>query len=516
NSGYVKAMVGGRDWFAPAKKDPYSKLNLATLAEPDLGRIQDPNRKNHYLYQAPGSGRQAGSSFKPFALAAAIKQGIPLSERFKAASCMDFAGANAGGNWHVCNYEGESFASGMLSLLEATVFSVNVVYAQLILKVGPQAVVDVAREMGINTPLLAVPSAVLGANPVNALDMASAYGTLAAGGMHHPPVAITKIVDANGKVVYKDNSQSTQAIDPAVAFITTSALEQVVQRGTGTAANIGRPEAGKTGTAQEYRDAWFIGYTPDLVTSVWMGYPQGEIEMKPSCVGSLSPCIPTRTITSGGIVGGSFPAEIWAAYMIPALSGVPADSFTQPAVGLVTVTIDTRTGCLAGKFTPAQYRASGTFQRGTEPTKSCRVPGDRQSIPDVFGFPKNDAEQILTNAGFVVQENEAPSSTYPPGRVIAQSPQGGTKAPAGTTVTITISTKAQQTHSVTVPDTLGLSRSEAESHLTGAGFTVREVTQKESDKKKAKENKGRVWKQSPPGGSHTQDGATITIWVNPG
>jgi beta-lactam-binding protein with PASTA domain len=203
--------------------------------------------------------------------------------------------------------------------------------------------------------------------------------------------------------------------------------------------------------------------------------------------------------------------------MIPALSGVPADNFVQPAVGLVTVTIDTRTGCLAGKFTPAQYRASGTFQRGTEPTKGCRVPGDHRSIPDVFGFPKNDAEQILTNAGFVVQENEAPSTTYPPGRVIAQSPQGGTKAPAGTTVTITISTRGSQaTNTVEVPDTLGLSRSDAESRLTSAGFTVREVTQKESDKKKAKENKGRVWKQSPPGGSHAKQGATITIWVNPG
>ncbi|MDQ3878564.1 MAG: penicillin-binding transpeptidase domain-containing protein, partial [Actinomycetota bacterium] len=260
NNGYVKAMVGGRDWFASAKKDPYSKLNLATLAEPDLGRVQDPDKKNHYLYQAPGSGRQAGSSFKPFALVAAIKQGIPLSERFKAASCMDFPGQNAGGNWHVCNYEGESFASGMLSLLEATVHSVNVVYAQLILKVGPEAVVDIARAMGINTPLLAVPSAVLGANPVNALDMASAYGTLAAGGMHHPPVAITKIVDSDGNVLYRDSSTSAEAIDPAVAYITTSALEQVVQRGTGTAANvIGRPVAGKTGTAQEYRDAWFVG-----------------------------------------------------------------------------------------------------------------------------------------------------------------------------------------------------------------------------------------------------------------
>ncbi|MFN2595174.1 MAG: transglycosylase domain-containing protein [Actinomycetota bacterium] len=516
NTGYVKAMVGGRDWFATAKQDPYSKLNLATLAEPDLGRIADPNKKNHYLYQAPGSGRQAGSSFKPFALAAAIKQGIPLSERFKAASCMDFPGANAGGNWHVCNYEGESFASGMLSLLEATVHSVNVVYAQLILKVGAQAVVDIARQMGIKTTLLAVPSAVLGANPVNALDMASAYGTLAASGRHHEPVAITKIEDSNGKVIYRDSSTSTQAIDPAVAYITTTALEQVVQRGTGTAANvIGRPVAGKTGTAQEYRDAWFIGYTPDLVTSVWIGYPQGEIEMKPSCAGSISPCIPTRTITSGGMVGGSFPAEIWAAYMIPALSGIPASNFTQPAVGLVTVTIDIRTGCLAGKFTPPEDRASGTFEHGTEPTKTCRVPGDRKTVPDVSGFPKNDAEQILTNAGFTVQENEAPSSTYPPGRVIAQSPDGGTKAPAGSTVTITISSKQQATSTVTVPDVLGMTRSDAESRLTGEGFTVREVTQKESSPGQAKKNRGKVWKQSPPGGSHAKQGATITIWINP-
>ncbi|MDQ3878563.1 MAG: PASTA domain-containing protein, partial [Actinomycetota bacterium] len=252
------------------------------------------------------------------------------------------------------------------------------------------------------------------------------------------------------------------------------------------------------------------------VTSVWMGYPQGEIEMKPSCAGSASPCIPTRTITSGGVTGGSFPAQIWAAYMIPALSGVPASNFVQPAVGLVTVTIDTRTGCLAGSLTPPQYRASGTFEKGTEPKKTCHVKGDRKTVPDVVGFPKNDALQILKTAGFEVQETEAESTTYPPGRVIAQSPSAGSKAAPGSTVTITISTKSQESDTVTVPDVLGLKRAEAEDRLTSAGFTVREVTQKESSPGQAKKNRGRVWKQSPPGGSHVKEGSTVTIWVNPG
>ncbi|HEY7873775.1 MAG TPA: transglycosylase domain-containing protein, partial [Actinomycetota bacterium] len=516
NNGHVRAMVGGRDWFAAPKEDPYAKLNLAILAEPNLGRVKVAGSKK-YEERAPGTGRQAGSAFKSFALAAAIENGVSLAEQFKAAGCMDFAGADAGGNWHVCNYDGGGSSSGKVSLLEATVNSINVVYAQLILKVGAEPVVETAEEMGINTPLLAVPSAALGTNPVNPMGMASAYGTLATGGIHRDPVAITKIEDEDGDVIYRDKTHGEKVLEPAVAYLTTSALEQVVARGTGVHAQIGRPQAGKTGTAQEWRDAWFVGYTPDRVTAVWMGYPQGEIEMKTSCAGSTSACIPTQSLTSGGVTGGSFPAYIWAKFMTAALSDVTASSFDQPDIGIVTVTIDTRNGCLAGRFTPDEFRASATFAVGTEPEETCREPGDRSrggvTVPDVFGFPAGEATEVLERAGFAVSRTSEPSSSYPPGRVIGQSPDGGERAERGSTVTIVVSTGGADESSV--PDTLGQTRSSAESELRAAGYAVRVVTEAESAPGQAKKNRGRVWKQDPAGGTSAASGSTVTIWVNP-
>lgn len=435
NSGYVKAMVGGRDYFAKAKNN-FAKLNLAILAEPDLGPIE-----KKVAGAAAGTGRQAGSAFKPFALAAAVEQGVPLSKQYEAGSQMTFPNADNGGPWVVNNYEGGDFGK-RLSLLEATVNSVNVVYAQLILEIGAESVVETARNMGIRTNLEAVNAAVLGANAVNPLDMASAYGTFATNGMYHPPVAVTRIIDpTKNKVIYEDDSESTQAIGPGAAYIVTSALQQVVQRGTGYAANIGRPVAGKTGTAQEYRDAWFGGYTPDLAAAVWVGYPEGEIEMKPSCAYSVTPCKPTR-IDQTGVTGGSYPADIWHDFMVEAVAGTPITDFEAPE-GLVTLTIDIRTGCLADESTPAEHSSTTTFVPGTEPTTSsgpeCRVPKEDVAVPDVFSFPVAQAVQILEGEGFEVVETQAQSSTYPPGRVIEQSPPAGEEVPEGSTVTITVS-----------------------------------------------------------------------------
>jgi penicillin-binding protein 1A len=434
-TGHVKAMVGGRDYFAKGKGN-FAKLNLAILAEPDLGPM-----KKKVAGAAAGTGRQGGSAFKPFALAAAVEQGIPLSKQYEAGSQMTFPTANNGGPWVVHNYEGGDFGS-KLSLLEATVNSVNVVYAQLILEIGPESVVETARKMGIRTELAAVNAAVLGANSVNPLGMASAYGAFATNGMSHPPVAVTRITDpTRNKVIYEDDTEPARALGPGAAYIVTTALQQAVQRGTGYAANIGRPVAGKTGTAQEYRDAWFAGYTPDLAAAVWVGYPEGEIEMKPSCVGATAPCRPTR-IDQTGVTGGSYPADIWHDFMLEAVAGTPITDFEAP-VGLVTVTIDTRTGCLADDRTPDEYRNTATFVPGTEPTTSsgaeCKPPEEDVAVPDVFTFPVAQAVQTLEGEGFEVVQTEAPSSTYPPGRVIDQSPPAGEEVPEGSTVTITIS-----------------------------------------------------------------------------
>ncbi|MDQ3963100.1 MAG: transglycosylase domain-containing protein [Actinomycetota bacterium] len=534
NTGEVRAMVGGRDWFARPKEDPHAKLNLAIAAEPVLGRVRvpcDPDEdescpKRGFIFEnrAPGTGRQAGSAFKPFALAAAINEGVSLSKSYKAKACMTFPGADNGGPWDVCNYEESEFGA-KLPLLEATVFSVNVVYAQLILEIGPEKVVEVAEDMGINTPLPVAPSVALGTGAVNPLGMTSAYSTFATNGIHHPPVAITKITDSSGKVIYDKNEdetlEKTQALEPAVAYITTSALEQVMQRGTGVAANIGRPAAGKTGTAQEYRDAWFGGYTPDLAAAVWVGYPEGEIEMKQVCSTAIG-CKPTR-IDQKGVTGGSYPADIWAAFMRNALAGTDASAFEKPDFGFVTKVIDIRTGCLASKLTPEEYRQSAVFPTGTAPKETCRAPRQGRPVPDVFGFPVGEARAILEDEGFEVETIKEYSGNYPPGTVIGQDPRGGQKAPVGSTVILVVSTtdRSEQggdedddDETNTVPDVLGMQHQAARNRLQEAGYQVDVIEERESGGR-ARHNRGKVWKQRPAGGSEAEPGSTVTIWVNP-
>ncbi|MGH2807427.1 MAG: transglycosylase domain-containing protein [Actinomycetota bacterium] len=511
NDGQVRAMVGGHNWFATKKEDRFSKLNLAIMAEPDLGCERNKQGDCVELIPAPGTGRQAGSAFKPFALAAAIDEGVPLSKTYKAAPCLDLPDpGSVSGVWHVCNYEGGDFGD-QLSLLEGTVSSVNVVYAQVIQEIGNDAVVETADAMGINTELPEVDSVALGTGAVNPLDMASAYGTLATNGLHHPPVAITKIVDTTtGKVIYRDETDEERVLDPGVAYLTTTALQAVIERGTGTGANIGRPAAGKTGTAQEYRDAWFAGYTPDLVAAVWMGYPQGEIEMKASCSGSTNGCIPTR-IDSTGVTGGSYPAMIWQRFMSAALAGLPITAFDQPEGGLVQVAIDIRTGCLATDLTPDEFVDNATFQAGTQPEKSCRAPKDRVEVPNVFSFPVDEATDLLERAGFEVDQVAEPSRTYPPGRVIGQSPDAGERAPRGSTVTIYVSSRVEQ---VTVPDVRGMTRSEAENVIRDAGLVPNSVTRKQGDGWRRR--RGRVWEQDPGPGARVDEGSTVTFYVNPG
>jgi penicillin-binding protein 1A len=436
DTGYVRAMVGGRDYFAKRKEDRFAKLNLAILAEPNLGQQAKDPVTGEKVYKAPGTGRQAGSAFKPFALAAALKQGIPLSKTYKASGSMVFPGIDNGEPWNVQNYEGSSF--GTVTLLEATISSINVVYAQVILEVGPENVVEVARDMGIRTPLLAVPSAVLGSNPVNALGMASAYSTFANEGAHHPPVAITRIVDSTtGKTVFEDKSEEQEVLQAGTAYLATSALQKVISSGTGTAALAylgGRPAAGKTGTAQEYRDAWFAGYTPDLAAAVWVGYPEGSIEMKTSCYATL--CRPTRIQVSGG----TWPTQIWGAFMGRALAGQPATAFSVPTdAGLISVTIDSRTGCVATDTTPPQYRVTQYFDADNPPPNSCAELTN--TVPSVIGYSVSSAQSILSGEGYtasVVTEAQpkVAKARKNSGLVWKQSPATGTDLTEGSSVTI--------------------------------------------------------------------------------
>jgi penicillin-binding protein 1A len=298
SNGFVKAMVGGRDFTA-------SQVNLA------VGQ------------SGGGSGRGPGSSFKPIVLAEALSQGISLESNFEAPGVMVFPDANAGEDWEVENYGGTE--QGTLDLLDATRVSSNTVYAQLMLEVGPDAVVDLAHRMGITAELPAVPSLVLGTGDVSVLDMASAYSTLANQGVHNDPIVVTKVervTDGGGvRVLSQVTPAGEQILSAEIANQVTYALRQVVEAGTGEDAAYGGPAAGKTGTTQDNKDAWFVGYAPTLTAAVWMGYA------RPDENGD----IPLMNDVHGiEVTGGSFPAAIWREFMGSATEGLDLGTFTEP------------------------------------------------------------------------------------------------------------------------------------------------------------------------------------------
>jgi penicillin-binding protein 1A len=413
-TGYVRAMVGGKDadyWDANSTD---GRVNLAT---------------------GGSTGRQAGSSFKPFALVAALENGISPSTTFAAPSSIEIPLDN-GQVWDVSNAEPSSY--GSLTLEQATISSVNTVYAQLIDELGAQTVVDVAKRMGIRCclrvsqpkgQLLPYLSAVLGANEVNTLEMSSAYGTLATGGQHVNPIPVINITDAQGNLVWQANPTPKQVVDPAVASAADQILQKVVLYGTGTAANIGRPQIGKTGTNQNYTDAWFVGAIPQLVAAVWVGFPQGQISMQPS----------TTRIT---VFGGTWPAQIWRLFMTRAAATFPVREFPTPEVNYIAVAVDVTQDpyCLPNQFTLPVNIQTLEFIAGTEPTRTCTAPTSLQSVlvPSVVGLSQAAAMTLLADAGFYVKVS-VETSTQPAGVVISQSPAAGTTAYQTSAVTITVS-----------------------------------------------------------------------------
>ncbi len=211
-----------------------------------------------------------------------------------------------------------------MNLFDGIAHSVNTIYAQLSVAVGPENVVATAKRMGITSPLQPVCSITLGTQGVNPLEMTDAYATLAARGVHHEPEAIRTVRLTTGQKLSFPTSGPTRAIPQNVADVVTSGLERVVQYGTGTAAGIGRPAAGKTGTAENYEDAWFCGYVPQLATCVWIGYPHRE-----------QPLIDVEGVPE--IFGGSLPAEIWHAFMTGATADSPVQDFPQGDPSAFTV-----------------------------------------------------------------------------------------------------------------------------------------------------------------------------------
>jgi membrane peptidoglycan carboxypeptidase len=521
-NGHIKALVGGRDFFAPVEEDPCARFGAVNAD----GSPKTCAKVNLALgSQGGGSGRQPGSAFKPFTLAVALENGVRLTDTYAAPSCIRIPGADAGGApWNVCNYEETSFGS-RVTVREGTVKSINTVYAQMIVRAGggdPRKaageVVDLAKRMGMRSNLEPpVPSISIGTKSVSPLDMATAFSVFPNLGEYVEPIAITKITDATGEIVWAPQQEREQVLNPAIAYLVTQTLEEVIARGTGARyGRIGRPAFGKTGTSQEWRDAWWVGGAgTDLVAAVSVFWPDGEISMKSACGqertsyaiqdGVVIPptCRPTRI----RVVGGSWPTQIWQVFMLKALEGVPASSFEIPEVATVRVAIDITRGCLPNPYTPDDLIRAVEFIKGTEPTKTCTEPTGPEvaDVPSVVGFPVREATKLLRQAGFVVEEHAEYSDLFPPGRVLRQSPQAGTEAGAGTAVGIWVSTGGTE-----VPDVVNSTEKEARSALENRGFRVHVARQ---DGCKPNESRCRVWDQDPDGGTRAASGSTVTIFV---
>jgi penicillin-binding protein 1A len=299
--------------------------------EPRTGAIRAmtaviPRRPKNQFNLLSQARRQPGSTFKTFVLTAAIEQGINPDSTYYVSAPFTYRPSPVGncddGSWW-CVHTYDNTYNGWTSIRTATIRSDNSVYAQLTLDVTPERVAQIARRMGVRSPLQVngqyVPAMGLGSVAVTPIDLASAYATLAAGGVYAEPMAIRKVVFPNGRVDTQagwGQPQRHRAISEGVAAVVTSILAQNIQYGTGVRANIDRPAAGKTGTNEKHADAWFAGYTPDLATTVWVGYTRAEI--------------PMENVHGIAVAGGTFPAEIWHLFMQPALDRTRHTPFAEP------------------------------------------------------------------------------------------------------------------------------------------------------------------------------------------
>jgi len=295
------------------------------------------------------------------------------------------------------------------------------------------------------------------------------------------------VTDASGTVLFRNYLSRQRILDRWQSGLVTSILQQVMVRGTGTAAALGRPAAGKTGTTSNYSDAWFCGYTPDLATSVWVGYPSSQ---RPLFVRGMY------------VAGGTFPAQIWQRFMSSALAGIPAHAFpafTLPPVRKAIVCA--RTGDLATRWCPERLRAY--YFNGEAPTTYCSFHQPKPvSMPDLVGMPFDKAQAALRRLSLGWHLNPTPGRAADQGRVVGQTPTAGETILQGTQVTLDIGSGPL----LGVPDLVGLYREAAEQLCTTSGFAV--AVQFDGA---AGEAPGVVQSQSPEAGSKSQGTITIVI-----
>jgi penicillin-binding protein 1A len=330
----------------PYSTDPSSAL---VSIDPDSGEIESMVSSSSYdasqFNLAAQGHRQPGSTFKAFVLTTAIKQGIDPYSTYYTSKPLSLD-LPEWGHWDV--HTADEGYLGKVNLQQATVASDNTVFAQLDLDVGPERVAETAHSLGITSPLDGIPAEGIGGLRigVSPLEMASAYATLANGGIRHDPVAIKRVEFPGGKTERPERVPPRRVVSEAVAYEVTRLLHDNITEGTGTAAYTGcSGQAGKTGTTDRETDAWFAGYQPNLATVVWVGYPQSNaIEM--------------TSVHGITVFGGTFPAEIW--HLLYSGAEVPCEEFEQPKQPISWAPY-------FGKFTAAAARAhSGRGKSGPE------------------------------------------------------------------------------------------------------------------------------------------------------
>jgi membrane peptidoglycan carboxypeptidase len=304
----------------PKKAPDNLHIGLAAI-RPGTGEIIAMYGGADYLERQLNDATQsialAGSTFKPFAIVAALEAGIPLTSMWNGDSPQTFD--DLGKPYEVSNYGNEGW--GQIDLLEATKHSVNTVFVPLGQFAGLEKVIDVARRAGIpeSIAMVPAPSVVLGVASPHVIDVASAYATFAAQGIYSKPYLIASVTGPNKGVLFEGESQTQEVFSKDIMADLTYALKATINGGTGAAAlKLGRPAAGKTGTSQSNASAWFSAYTPQLAASVALFRDSASESL--NGIGGLT-----------SVTGGTFPARIWTAFMKGALKGQPIMSFPAPA-----------------------------------------------------------------------------------------------------------------------------------------------------------------------------------------
>ena len=315
-----QSAVDAVNKFYPAKAPDNLHIGLVAI-RPGTGEIVALYGGRDYLARQLSDATQsialAGSTFKPFAIVAGLEQGIPLTSMWNGDSPQTFD--DAGKPYEVSNYGDEGW--GQIDLLYATKHSVNTIFVPLGIKVGPTAVVDVARRAGIpeSVAMMPTPSVVLGVASPHVIDVANAYATFAAQGVKSKPYLVAQVIGSNKGVLYEGKAETQEVFSKDVMADLTYALKGVVTGGTGAAAlALGRPAAGKTGTSQSNASAWFSAYTPQLAASVALFRDSASESL--NGIGGLN-----------SVTGGTFPAKIWTAFMKGALKGQPVMDFPAPS-----------------------------------------------------------------------------------------------------------------------------------------------------------------------------------------